>query len=191
VPLTHIAQTEGMALRTAQRWVQRYQVQGLAGLVRRPRADRGRTAFPSELIRLIEGLALQRPPPTAAAIHRRVTAVTTEHGWPLPSYATVAAIVRRVNPALVCLAHEGAKRYQEQFDLIYRREAVGPNAIWQADHTQLDLWVRDERDRPVGPWLTVIHGIGQAVSWRSSATRSFPHPGKEVLRWRRWPLRFP
>ena len=28
--------------------------------------------------------------------------------------------------------------------------------IWQADHTPLDLWVRDERDQPARPWLTVI-----------------------------------
>jgi putative transposase len=91
-----------------------------------------------------------------ATIHRRISTVAREHGWPVPSYATVAAIVRRLAPALLTLAHEGTKRYQEQFDLIYRREADGPNAIWQADHTQLDLWVRDERDRPVKPWLTVI-----------------------------------
>src|SRR5215207_435266 len=72
VPLTRLAETDGIALRTAQRWVQRYRAQGLAGLARRPRADRGATAFPPELIGLIEGLALQRPPPTAAAIHRRL-----------------------------------------------------------------------------------------------------------------------
>lgn len=156
MPLTRVAQGEGIPLRTAQRWLQRYRAQGLVGLVRRPRADRGTTKFPAELIGLIEGLALQRSRPTAAAIHRRVAAVAKEHDWPIPSYATVAGVVHRLNPALACLAHEGTKRYQEQYDLICRREADGPNAIWQADHTQLDLWVQDERDRPVKPWLTVI-----------------------------------
>jgi putative transposase len=136
--------------------VQRYRAQGLAGLARRPRADRGTTTFPPELIGLIEGLALQRPRPTAAAIHRCIIDVAMEHRWPVPSYATVVAIVRHLDPALMTLAHEGTKRYQAHFDLIYRREADAPNAIWQADHTQLDLWVRDEQDRPVKPWLTVI-----------------------------------
>jgi putative transposase len=156
VPLTRLAEAEGIALRTAQRWLQRCRQQGLAGLARRPRADRGRTTFPPELIGLIEGLALQRPPPTASGIHRRISPIAAENGWPVPSYATVAAIVRRLDPALTYLAHEGTKRYQARFDLILRREADGPNAIWQADHTQLDLWIRDERDRPVKPWLTVI-----------------------------------
>ncbi len=105
---------------------------------------------------MIEGLALRTPALSAAAIHRQVAAVAQARAWPTPSYGTVYAIVRGLDPGLVTLAHDGPKTYRERFDLIYRREADGPNAIWQADHTQLDLWVRDERDRAVKPWLTVI-----------------------------------
>jgi putative transposase len=77
-------------------------------------------------------------------------------GWPVPSYDTVHDIVRRLDPALVILAHDGPKAYRERFDVIHRREAAGPNDIWQADHTLLDVWVRDEHERPARPWLTVI-----------------------------------
>ena len=31
-----------------------------------------------------------------------------------------------------------------------------PNSIWQADHTQLDILVRDERGLTRRPWLTMI-----------------------------------
>jgi putative transposase len=55
--------------------VRRYREQGLAGLVRRPRADRGERTFPAELIQLIEGLALRTPALSAAAIHRQAAAV--------------------------------------------------------------------------------------------------------------------
>ncbi|MEX2501766.1 MAG: Mu transposase C-terminal domain-containing protein, partial [Trueperaceae bacterium] len=154
--LTRLARTEGIALRTAQRWVQRYRAQGLAGLARRPRADRGTRTFPPDLIRLIEGLALRTPRPTVAAVHRQVATVAVDQGWPVPSYDTVHDVVRRLDPAFVVLAREGARAYSERFDLIYRREAAGPNAIWQADHTQLDVWIRDDRDRAAKPWLTVI-----------------------------------
>ncbi|MBV8315485.1 MAG: transposase, partial [Planctomycetaceae bacterium] len=44
----------------------------------------------------------------------------------------------------------------ETFDLVHRHEATGPNAIWQADHTPLDIWVKDERGRPRKPWLTIV-----------------------------------
>jgi putative transposase len=156
LPLAHLAQTEGIPLRTARRWVHRYREQGLAGLARRPRSDRGARTFPPDLIKLIEGLALRTPALSAAAIHRQAAAVARAQDWPIPSYGTVYAIVRRLHPGLVTLAHDGPKAYRERFDLVHRREATGPNEVWQADHTQLDLWVRDDRDRPARPWLTVI-----------------------------------
>jgi putative transposase len=108
------------------------------------------------LVQLIEGLALRKPAPTAATIHRQVVTVAREHGWPTPSYRTVAAVIQRLDPALLSLAHDGAKAYRETFDLLYRREASHPNEIWQADHTPLDIWVLDERGKPVRPWLTII-----------------------------------
>lgn len=77
-------------------------------------------------------------------------------GWPVPSYSTVYAIIRGIDPALRTLAVKGAKRYAEVFELVYRRQAARPNEIWQADHTQLDLWVVTPAGQPARPWLTVI-----------------------------------
>jgi putative transposase len=69
--------------------------------------------------------------------------VAAGQGWPPPSYSRVYAIVASMDPALVTLAHDGGKRYREVFDLVRRRTAERPNAIWQADHTQLDLTTLD------------------------------------------------
>ncbi len=156
VPLTRIAHDQGITPRTAQRWLRRYRAQGMAGLARQPRSDRGRRALPPDLVRLTEGLALRVPVQSIAAIHRQVVAVATERAWPAPTYGTVYGIVRRLHPGLLTLAHDGSKAYHERFDLLHRRDAGQPNAIWQADHTQLDVWVRDDRDRVIKPWLTVI-----------------------------------
>jgi putative transposase len=156
VPLTRLARTQGIPLRTLRHWVAQYRRAGLAGLARQPRADRGQRHLPTELQLLIEGLALCRPRPTAALIHRRASTVAQNRGWPVPSYRTVAAIVQALAPALVTLAQEGTTVYKDRFDLLYRREADHPNEFWQADHTPLDLWVRDERNQPARPWLTVI-----------------------------------
>lgn len=156
VPATEVAKQHGLSARTVERWVARYRRDGLAGLVRAPRADRGQRRFPGDLIGLIEGLALRKPPPTAATVYRQVVTVAEREGWPPPSYSTVFAVIRQLDPALVTLAHEGTKAYRLAFDLLHRREAAGPNDLWQADHTSLDLWVRDEYGTPVRPWLTVI-----------------------------------
>jgi putative transposase len=129
---------------------------GLVGLVRRRRADCGKRRMPSALQQLIEGLALQKPAPTAAMIHRQVTVIAEQQGWSKPSYSLVYSVVQSLDPGMVTLAHEGSKAYREAFDLIYRREAQRPNEIWQADHTLLDIWVTTENGAPSHPWLTVI-----------------------------------
>ena len=152
-----VARTHQLSLRTVQRWIQRYREQGLVGLVDSTRRDKGTSrSLPLTAIRLIEGLALQTPPRSAASIHRQVTTIATEQGWKPPSYARVRQIIKNLDPALVTLAHEGAEAYREEFDLIYRREATHANAMWQADHTPLDIWLLNEEGKPAKPWLTVI-----------------------------------
>lgn len=42
VPLATIALKEGITVRTARRWLKRYREDGLAGLARRPRTDKGK-----------------------------------------------------------------------------------------------------------------------------------------------------
>jgi putative transposase len=170
VALTEIARQDGVPLRTAQRWLAHYREYGLVGLARRPRSGKGQRSLPEQLVTLIEGLALRRPPLSAATIHRQVIDVAGERGWPTLSYATVYTIVAGLDPAMVTLAHEGTKRYEEVHDLVYRRQAATPNEIWQADHTELDLWVITPSTKPARPWLTVIEddhsraAAGYAVS---------------------------
>jgi putative transposase len=156
VPLAEIALQQGITLRTARRWVRRYRRDGLAGLGRKIRSDKSRCRMSPALRELIEGLALQNPRPSAAQVFRRITAAAAQIKEPIPSYRTVCALIRQLDPALKTLAHEGGKVYSQTFDLLHRGEAAGPNAIWQADHTQLDIWVLDENNEARKPWLTVV-----------------------------------
>ena len=65
-------------------------------------------------------------------------------------------LVRRIDPAMLTLAHEGAAAFRDKFELVHRHRAEHPNAIWQADHTQLDILILDAGGRPVRPWLTTV-----------------------------------
>ena len=154
--LTEVAKQHGLPLRTAQRWVARYRENGLAGLARHRRSDRGKRRVPPALQGLIKGLALQKTKPSAASIHRQVSQLCEQYDWPEPSYGCVYDIVNELDPALVKLAHEGSKAYRDAFDLVYRREASEPNEIWQADHSLLKIWLLDEDGQARRPWLTVI-----------------------------------
>jgi putative transposase len=156
-PLPDLARHSGIALRTLERWLAHYRREGLAGLARHRRRDRGQQrGLQPDLKELIEGLALRKPPPTIALVHRQVEEVARRNGWPAPNYQRVYRIVKQLDPALITLAHEGSKIYRTTYDLLHRHEADQPNAIWQADHTLLDIWVRDSSGSLVRPWLTVI-----------------------------------
>ena len=151
-----ITHEQTVPLRTLERWVANYRRDGLVGLVRRRRADRGQRRVAPEVQRLIEGLALQKTRPSAAAIQRQVAELAVQYGWEVPSYRCVYDIVHHLEPAMVMLAHEGSKAYQNAYDLVHRREASRPNEIWQADHSPLDIYLLNDHGLPMRPWLTIV-----------------------------------
>ncbi len=70
VPLPAVAQQAGVPLRTARRWVAAYRAGGADGLTRAARADRDTRRIPAQVVEVVEGLALRRPPPRIAEVHR-------------------------------------------------------------------------------------------------------------------------
>ncbi|MDY7522838.1 Mu transposase C-terminal domain-containing protein [Sphingomonas sp. 10B4] len=156
VPLGEAAIDAGISTRTAHRWLTRYRADGPAGLARPIRPEAGKRTFPRELVELIEGMALLKPPPSIVTIHRRLAGIVGEREWQMPSYGSVRDIVRRIDPAMLTLAHEGAAAFRDKFELVHRHRAERPNAIWQADHTQLDILILDADGRQVRPWLTTV-----------------------------------
>jgi len=156
VPLPAVSQQAGVPLRTARRWVAAYRAGGADGLTRAARADRDTRRIPAQVVEVVEGLALRRPPPRIAEVHRAVTAIATAQGWPTPSYQSVRRIIQGLDRGLLAMAHHHPDVYRDEFELVLRRESAHPNDVWQADHTELDIMVLDETGRPARPWLTVI-----------------------------------
>ncbi|MCS4047627.1 putative transposase [Salinibacter ruber] len=157
VGLPQLAEHHGVSLRTMRRWACRYREEGLAGLQRKTRSDRGtRRPETAQWKEVIEALSLKRPRVPIAAIHRRVARLAGKKGLAAPSYSTVYDIAGKVDPGLQTLAHEGEKAYAQAYELLYRRETDRPNEVWQADHTCLPILVYDEKGTAAKPWLTVI-----------------------------------
>ncbi len=156
IALAVAARAADIPIRTAQRWLALYRTFGFEGLGRQKRSDAETRKLPDALARLIEGMALCKPRLPCAAIHRRVTATAQAQGWRVPSYSTIYSIIRKLDPAMVTLAQDGAAAYRDRYELIYRHRATAPNAMWQADHTMLDILILDANGAAVRPWLTVI-----------------------------------
>jgi len=125
--------------------------------VRKAREDRGARKRVSPKIKaVIEGLALERPPLPISSISRQVKQFAESTGEAVPQYGTVYSLVREIPIGLLTLAHRGGKTYSEGFDLVHRREASRSNAIWQADHAQLNILLLGEGDQLARPWLTIV-----------------------------------
>lgn len=156
-PWARIAAESGVPLRTLARWSAKYRADPTShGLQRSRRPDRGGRRIPAELVDAIEALALRRPEPTIAFVHRRVGDIATNRGLSPPSYSSVRAVIGAIDPGLRTLAHEGDAAYRDRFELVFRRTAARPNEQWQADHTLLDIMVLGKNGAPVRPWLTVV-----------------------------------
>jgi putative transposase len=95
--LRAVAQDAGVPFRTAQRWVAQYHEHGLAGLARKERQDRGsRRTLSPRLLKVIEGLALERPRLPMRSISRQVSQLAELLGEAKPSYWMVCDIVREL-----------------------------------------------------------------------------------------------
>lgn len=157
VKLTTVSKNTKKAYSTLYRWVKAYKSEGLIGLIDKKRTDNGKCrVVNNDLKFFIEGLALQKPRPSIASIHRKTVEIAKKNNLKEPSYQTVYNIVKKINPTLITLAQEGTKAYKEKYDLLFNRKSTHPNEIWQADHSLLDIWLIDEKGKSKRPWLTTI-----------------------------------
>ncbi|WP_102335249.1 Mu transposase C-terminal domain-containing protein [Salimicrobium jeotgali] len=154
--LKDIVDETGVAKRTLQYWVYKYQQFGLKGLIRKTRTDAGDSKVEQEVREEIQNLIFKHKRNSLTSIHRKVCETCKAKSWRQPSYDQVYAISKSLSKGMKKLAHEGKKGYQNKYDLIHRREADYPNEIWQADHTPLDIMVLNEKGEPERPWLTII-----------------------------------
>lgn len=156
IPLATLAREAGIANRTLQRWNQLYRDGGIAALDPHPRADMGVRRTAVETVAFVERLALTRPRPSIATLHRLAVNDAQARKLSGPSYATVRQIVQALDPALVTLALEGPVSYRDKHELVFRRRADRPNQTWQSDHTELDILIVGADGKPDRPWLTTV-----------------------------------
>ncbi|WP_308113719.1 Mu transposase C-terminal domain-containing protein [Arthrobacter sp. ISL-30] len=97
-----------------------------------------------------------KPALPVALIARMANRVAAGHGWPPLSYSTVRSITAGLDAGMRTLAQRGTAAYRDNYELAWRHRAERPNAIWQADHTELDILVLDANLKPARPWLTTM-----------------------------------
>lgn len=154
--ISYVSKEKNIPIRTLQLWIQKYNHDGLKGLVRKERSDSGKLRLNKEVFDEVERLILSNRRASVTSIHRKICKFCKQNNIEKPSYTQVYSRAKSISPALKKLAHEGKKEYQNSYDLVHRSEASKPNEIWQADHTLLDIVVYNEKNILERPWLTTI-----------------------------------
>src|SRR5260370_41966228 len=73
-----VARTHQLPPSTVQLWIKRFREKGLAGLANAARSAKGKShSLPAQAITLVEVLASQTAPRSAASIHRQVSELAT------------------------------------------------------------------------------------------------------------------
>ena len=159
------AKASGYSTATLYRWLQHYQHSGLlSALVPCPRgASPGQRRLAPEVDAIIDAtiedcyLSEQKPSMrrTAIEVERRCRNAKLSP----PHANTVRNRIRRLSPRTALRHRGGSKIARDRFEPIRGPypDADWPLAIWQIDHTPVDLiLVDDQHRRPVGrPWITL------------------------------------
>lgn len=153
-----IARQAKVSSRTVWRWIKGRRENGIKGLCRKDRSDRGkRRKVQDDLKRAIEGLYLRTPKPTAVWVHEQVIEICKSlPDMQSPSFTVVWEICSDLDNRLKVLAHEGDNAYEQEYDILIRREAERPNEVWQSDHKEIDIWAKDDFGLVGKVWLTCI-----------------------------------
>ena len=155
--LKSIAKQQNISTRTLSYWVKGYRTEGLLGLSRKARNDKGLPKkIQPEMYDIVKALYLKNQHATNASIYRLVVSYCQTKGYYQPSYRSVCNIIRLIPKDIAFLSHEGSNAYKQKYDLLCMRNSTRPNHIWQADHVLMDVKIANAKNKPEQPWLTII-----------------------------------
>ena len=144
--IKEIAIKNKVPTRTLYRWVQKYEHDGLVGLIRKTRTDFKQIRVSEEVRQKIEEFVLRYKKISTKILSRKIASYCKENKLDIPSYSQIYKLRKSIPKSLIQLAHEGEKIYKENYDLIAIREAT----------TLLDINLLDEKGNINRPWLTII-----------------------------------
>jgi putative transposase len=115
VSVRALAEEAGISERTIYRAIRAFRKDGISGLQREPRADKGkRRGVSDEVKEAIEGLCLRQPKPPVAWVHRHVAEACQQKGLPAPGYWVVLDIYRKL-----ALLQRLAEKFETSYDTCF------------------------------------------------------------------------
>ncbi|WP_206602899.1 Mu transposase C-terminal domain-containing protein [Leptolyngbya ohadii] len=158
------AEELGVTVRSVQRLVKRWREDGVAGLRKQERSDRGEIRISAEWQEFIvktyrAGNRGSRSMSPAQVAVRVAVRANEQEAADYPSRATVYRVLKpyvekqRRSKSLGWRGSRLVVKTREGQEIEINRS----NQVWQADHTQVDVLVVDQSGEVLGrPWLTIV-----------------------------------
>lgn len=135
---------------------------GKGGLIRKKRADRQNFKNISDrMIEIVKSIRLSIPRIRTSEIIRRIQRIAVALGENAPSRYQIDKIVNDIPEPIRLLADGNEDAYVSQYRITTPIRDFDSLIIYQADHTTLDIVVKDLREKPtesgeVRPYLTLF-----------------------------------
>lgn len=163
--IDEVARSFGKDRATVYRWISKWeQSKTVSALVRSGRSDVGKSRLPDEVEAIIrheiDTFYLARERPTVVELWERVAMACRERGLKAPNLSTMRRRVDRLPDRLTMAKRLGPKQARETFQPL-RGSFPGadvPLAVYQIDHTPIDVSLVDETYRqPIGRgYLSIV-----------------------------------
>ncbi len=158
-------QAKGIKVSERTLWNHRsnYQKYGLVGLARQQRSDKNSHYKISErIVSLTKGIRLSKPDWPIRAVHKEARKLAGELGEVEPTMFQVRSICHNIPEATKLLADGRYDEFRNKYRITYPIR-FGTRTVYQIDHTQVDVLVRDIRAKryrtksgEIRPWLTLV-----------------------------------
>lgn len=158
------AKETGVSPRSIWSYLTAFRDDGLEGLARRTRSDKGNHHVISDrTVEIVKGIRLSHPDLRARAVYEMALERATLLGEVAPSKWQVRSILREIPEAEKLIADGRRDEFRNKFRITHDMVLEGGGVIYQIDNTLVDILVQDKRttnDRntsgEVRPWLTLV-----------------------------------
>jgi len=175
----------GVHVATLCRWIKAFDAEGLAGLLRKQRQDRGRSRVADDqVIAKIQADYLNPYKPTARQVYRAIARDYALSALKPPSYTFVRRAIDAIDPDLVAKLRDGERRFDDKFAYISLRKKPDRPRLWaDADHHPCDHYVVFPNGDIGRPWLTAIQDLctNEILGFHITREKKTTYPGAVAI----------
>ncbi|GEM_PF-2120607 len=170
----------GYSQRALYMYKKQYDQDGITGLIRKPKSDKGSFSLPDEAVKFIKGVYLQPIKPKKKHVLKIYNEKAKEMGWDETSLSTISRITQSIAETEKYLAFNGERAYKAKYSPCITRtyDDLLINEIWVGDGHTLAIWTpesgkiqrytlsawMDMRSRGIVGWCVAKHNNSSVIA---------------------------